>query len=221
MLDRVGRSLLVLVSALLASCSAAPGNPTADDSLTNVTVPPSPAVGEWVWDGLVLGKGDSATACFGEVAASLPPAGCVGWQLRGWSWESMPGATVVGTREGVTVRTANAHLFVRVSGSELALTRSATISTQVPATGLECVDFGTADPRFSSASELTDVVTSESARSAGLFLNSESSMMATITTTSPAVLRLPVLADTPGVRSYLTQTLGGMRISLCPVLKPA
>jgi len=64
-----------------------------------------------VWGDANLG---GATACFGPIFVSLPPAGCTGWPITGFDWSTAPGTADYSSLSvpiATHVRTANVTLI--------------------------------------------------------------------------------------------------------------
>ena len=209
----------LVLSALVLGCSEGEASRTATVVDPAHVLPTSPAAGDWQWEGLVLGVGDSATACFGGIGASLPPSACVGWPIRGWQWADVEGVTELGRLSDGTVRQVEVRLTVRVDGDALRLVRP--IERTQGMARLECRSIGNQDPVPLAWDRVEALLGSTTARQAGLFSNNAARSMAAYVLDAPARLELPVLADTSSVRAWLHETFGDTRIDLCPSLRPA
>lgn len=204
----------VLMSVIVGGCHGA-------DSRTPVssTMPTSPAVGEWVWDGLVLGRGDEAVACFGPVALSLPPAGCGGWPVRGWDWATTPGVSVLGVLSGEPVREAVVHLTVRVDGDELVLTRPI-VGGSDSQSRAPCATIGDRDPQPEEWSNVEALLRSDGAKAAGVYPDNISVTLGGFVLDPPARLSVSLLVDTLSVRAWLLDAFGRSMVEFCAALQP-
>ncbi len=176
-----------------------------------------PAAPTFVWDGTVLGLGDTAEACFGGIPAAPQMATqCFGVLIRNWRWDDAPGVKLLGEFNGVPLRESVAQITFRFDDGAIALTKKAkaSASSRVPA----CVVVGSADP----TGRLTDSVIEASRRSQvraeGVYVVGAGPAY-TMVDDRP-VITLLVVADTPELRRWMTDTFEDGRVQLCPVARP-
>ncbi len=212
-------ALSFLVLGVSAACTG-DRTTTGEAAPTAIAPPPGPA-SEWLWDGLVLGRGDEATACFGPISASDPPAGCWGWPLRGWRWADAPDVYEFtgGLLPAEPVRQAFVRLHLRIDGDALLVIGSA-LPGDATTTRQPCVIVGDRDPAPIEASALAALVTSDEARVAGFYVDNLSTPIPWYDAAPPASFGAGVLIDTPAVRAWVLDAFAGSRVRLCPALRP-
>ena len=200
----------------------------AGDRTTTVEVAPTTTASqrgrasEWVWDGLVLGRGGAATACFGPIALSYPPAGCGGWPLRGWRWADAPDvyAFTEGLLPAEPVRQAFVHLRLRIDDDAL-LVIGPVMPGDATTTRQPCTTIGDREPMPIEASKVEALVSTDAAKAAGFYPDNRPVPLMSYDLAPPAHVDAPVLIDTPAVRAWVLDAFAGARVQLCPALRSA
>lgn len=174
-----------------------------------------PAAPTFVWDGTVLGLGDTAEACFGGIPAALG-AGCSGVVIRNWRWDEAPRVKAPREFNGVPLRESVAQITFRFDDGAITLTKKAeaAASSRVPA----CVVVGSADPTGRLTDSVIEASRRSQARAEGVYVVGAGPAY-TMVDDRP-VITLLVVADTPELRRWLTDTFGDGRVQVCPVARP-